>query len=159
MLDKRSLSACSTHTTITCLGSFSSSQGICHHTRRCCSLGFGGWWTLVERATLGAHHPPALPALRLCPKPVLCHASAGSGPWHICPIQQSQAQLCRALWGVFVAVSAAPQRWCDAHLPCVQDQRRLRGTARVWGLFSQRYYKFLQCEPLMFSKTQAERTC
>lgn len=43
-------------------------------------------------------------------------------------------------------------------LPCVQDPGRFWGIARIWDVFSQRYYKFLQCELLMFSKTQAERT-
>lgn len=62
-------------------------------------------------------------------------------------------------WCLPVLYTAA-QRWCSPAPVCVGRTRGgCWGTARVWGLFSQSYYKFLQCELLMFSKTQAERTC
>lgn len=134
------------------LGNFSSFRT---SARRCCSLlGFGGW-----KGKFRMHTVTALPVLQPCPKSELCQAEAGSGLWHsVCHVPQDRAQLCQVLWVLF----AGSVRCCTAVMlssPCVQDQGRLWGTARVWGLFSQSYYKFLQCEPLMFSKTQAERTC
>lgn len=105
----------------------------------------------------------AIPVLQPCPKSELSQAKVGSGPWHslTCPTGLSSA-LTSALEGCWLGCALLQSDDANDALlssPCAQDQGRLRGTAGVWGLFSQSYHKFLQCEPLTFSKTQAERTC
>lgn len=110
-----------------------------------------GWWRVANVSGKGNS---GCCLCSSCPQPCLkaelCWTKAGPDPWHtVCHVPQGSE------WSLLTWVMLPSQ---DAPPPCVQDPGRLWGTARIWEVFSQRYYKFLQCELLMFSKTQAERT-
>lgn len=123
---------------------------------RCCSLtGGGGWQMLVEREIqdAGCHcssWSSAMPEVRALLGQNRTRPLAQCLP---CP-----TGLCQALWVIFADLGAAAQPGCSS-FPVCRTLGGCEGLPEFEKCFLRDITKFLQCEPLMFSKTQAERTC